>query len=133
MTLTNANTTDGATSDGTSSADGNADENSDENGAIHLDTVIGVHLTNVDINGTEQHGINGRNVTDLDLDGCTIQNTGNEIWESGIYIFQLPARRRPAPTTCGRTAPSTTAGSSTSSCATTTPPTRRRAPWTASP
>ena len=89
MMLTNANTIDGATSDGTSSADGNADENSDENGAIHLDTVVGVHLTNVDIDGTEQHGINGRNVTDLDLDGCTIQNTGNEIWESGIYLFQL--------------------------------------------
>ncbi|MEZ4570092.1 MAG: hypothetical protein R2849_07155 [Thermomicrobiales bacterium] len=85
MTFANANQTDGAASDGTSGGN----ENTDENGAIHLQSVSNVSLTNVDINGTQQHGINGNLVTNLDITNSVIENTGDEIWESGVYIFQL--------------------------------------------
>jgi uncharacterized repeat protein (TIGR01451 family) len=85
MTLTNANTTNGAISDGT--LGGN--ENTDEHGAIYLQSVVNVNLTNVDINGAAQHGINGNTVTNLDISNSLIQNTGNAVWESGIYIFHL--------------------------------------------
>ena len=36
-----------------------------------------------------QHGINGNNVTDLDISSTTIQNAGDEVWESSIYIHDL--------------------------------------------
>jgi uncharacterized repeat protein (TIGR01451 family) len=85
MTLTNANTANGAVSDGT--LGGN--ENTDEHGAIYLQSVVNVNLTNVDINGAVQHGINGNTVTNLDISNSLIQNTGNAVWESGIYIFHL--------------------------------------------
>ena len=85
MNFTNANTTDGALSDGV--VGGN--ENTDENGAIHLQGVTQVDFANLNINGTVQHGINGNNVTDLDISNTTIQNAGDEVWESSIYIFDL--------------------------------------------
>ncbi|MGQ0591982.1 MAG: beta strand repeat-containing protein, partial [Gammaproteobacteria bacterium] len=91
MTLTNANRVDGAASNGTFGGN----ENTDEHGAIHLQGVTNVSLTNVDINGTVQHGINGNVVTNLDITNCVIQNTGltgvinTTIFESGIYIFNL--------------------------------------------
>jgi cytochrome oxidase Cu insertion factor (SCO1/SenC/PrrC family) len=85
MALTNADRVQGAVSDGTFGGN----ENTDENGAIHLQTVSNVSLNNIDINGSVQHGINGNNVTNLDIANSTIQNTGNAVWESGIYIFNL--------------------------------------------
>ena len=48
-----------------------------------------VDLINLSINGAVQHGINGNNVTDLDISGTTIQNAGDEVWESSIYIHDL--------------------------------------------
>jgi hypothetical protein len=86
MNFTNANTTNGAASDGT--VGGN--ENTDENGAIHLATAVNVALSNIVISGTTvQHGINGNNVTNLDLTNVSISNTGDAVWESGIYLFHL--------------------------------------------
>jgi hypothetical protein len=85
MNFTNANGVDGATSDGLPGGN----ENTDENGALHLVNVTQVDLDGLQISGTAQHGINGNNVTDLDISNTTINNAGNEIWESGIYLFQL--------------------------------------------
>jgi uncharacterized repeat protein (TIGR01451 family) len=85
MNFTNANGTDGALSDGV--VGGN--ENTDENGAIHLQGVTQVDFTNLNINGAVQHGVNGNDVTDLDISNTTIQNAGDEVWESSIYIFDL--------------------------------------------
>jgi hypothetical protein len=85
MNFTNANTTDGATSDGSTAGN----QNTDENGAIHLQGVTQVDLTDLVITTTAQHGINGNNVTDLDITNATITATGNEVWESGIYLFNL--------------------------------------------
>ena len=83
MNFTNANTTDGATSDGVIGG------NTDENAALYLQGVTQVDLVNLAINGAAQHGINGNNVTDLDISGTTIQNAGDEVWESSIYIHDL--------------------------------------------
>lgn len=85
MALTNANRVQGAVSDGTFGGN----ENTDENGAIYLQNSSNISLNNVDINGAVQHGINGNTVTNLDIANSTIQNTGNAVWESGIYIFNL--------------------------------------------
>jgi hypothetical protein len=86
MNFTNANTANGAASDGT--VGGN--ENTDENGAIHLATAVNVVLSNINITGTTvQHGINGNTVTNLDLTNVSIANTGDAVWESGIYLFHL--------------------------------------------
>ena len=83
MNFTNANTTDGATSDGVIGG------NTDENAALYLQGVTQVDLVNLVIDGAAQHGINGNNVTDLDISGTTIQNAGDEVWESSIYIHDL--------------------------------------------
>ena len=83
MNFTNANTTDGATSDGVVGG------NTDENAALYLQGVTQVDLINLVIDGAVQHGINGNNVTDLDISGTTIQNAGDEVWESSIYIIDL--------------------------------------------
>ena len=86
MNFTNANTSNGAASDGT--VGGN--ENTDENGAIHLSAAVNVNLSNITISGTTvQHGINGNTVTNLDLTNVSISNTGDAVWESGIYLFHL--------------------------------------------
>ena len=83
MNFTNANTTDGGTSDGVIGS------NTDENAAINLQNVTQVDLADLVIDGTAQHGINGSNVTDLDITNTTIQNTGDEVWESNIYLWDL--------------------------------------------
>ena len=61
MNFINANTTDGGKLDGVISG------NTDENAAINLQNVTQVDLTDLVIDGTVQHGINGSNVTDLDI------------------------------------------------------------------
>ena len=85
MTFTSANTADGTASNGTV---GGA-ENTGENGAINLQSAVNVALSNVTINTTAQHGINGNTVTNLDLTNVSISNTGSGVWESGIYLFHL--------------------------------------------
>jgi hypothetical protein len=86
VNFTNANTVDGATSDGV--VGGN--ENTDENGAIHLSAAVNVSLSNIAISGTTaQHGINGNNVTNLDLTNVSISSSGDEVWESGIFLWHL--------------------------------------------
>ena len=83
MNFLNANTSDGGNSDGVIGS------NTDENAAIHLQNVTQVDLADLLIDGTVQHGINGSNVTDLDITNTTIQNTGDEVWESNIYLWDL--------------------------------------------
>jgi large repetitive protein len=83
MNFINANTTDGGNSDGV------VGSNTDENAAIHLQNVTQVDLTDLLIDGTVQHGINANNVTDLDISNTTIQNTGDEVWESNLYLWDI--------------------------------------------
>jgi hypothetical protein len=86
MNLTSANRVQGAVSDGVTGGN----ENTDENGAIHLSAATNVALTNINITGaTLQHGINGNNVTNLDLTDVSISSSGDAVWESGIFLFHL--------------------------------------------
>src|SRR5262249_41476899 len=59
------------------------------NGAIHLQSTTGVTLTNVDISGGSQEGINGNNVTDFSLSNSTVSNVGNEVREDGLRFLNM--------------------------------------------
>ena len=57
---------------------------------VYLGTVSGITLDNININGSNQNGINGLNVVDLKIqNGSTVQNCGNESGESGVFIQNL--------------------------------------------
>lgn len=81
MTLTNANTSDGL---GCSFAD-----NSGCYGAINLNVVSALVLTNIDISGSAQTAINGRNVANFQLVNSTINNSGTTAEEDGVDIRGL--------------------------------------------
>ncbi|HEX8212012.1 MAG TPA: invasin domain 3-containing protein [Longimicrobium sp.] len=84
MNLTNANSTDAG---GSGVCDGTT--NTLCNGAIKLNGVRSVLLDRIAISGAAEQGINGTNVTGLTLSNSTISGAGNEVNESGIYIFGL--------------------------------------------
>ena len=92
ISLTNMNFTNASQNDGPTAPDGVVGGNSDENGAIHLQAAANVALTGVTITTTAQHGINGNGVRNLDLTTVTISGTGNEVWESGMFISNLVGR-----------------------------------------
>jgi trimeric autotransporter adhesin len=85
MRFLNANMIDGAVADG--GVAGTA--NKDEHGAIYLQDVVEADLAELLIDGTAQHGINGNNVTDLDITNTTIRNVGDAIWEASINLVDL--------------------------------------------
>ncbi|HZV70823.1 MAG TPA: Ig-like domain-containing protein [Saprospiraceae bacterium] len=64
-------------------------DNSGCNAAIHLNTVTTAVLDNVDIDDTEQQGINLREVSGFTLTGSTVINGGNEVEEADIYAINL--------------------------------------------
>lgn len=84
LDLTNANNVDGG---GAGVCDGNT--NTGCLAAVQLVTVNGADLTGVRITGAEEMGVNGRDVTDLDLVGSQILNAGNAINEHGLHIRGL--------------------------------------------
>ncbi|MGH8566453.1 MAG: Ig-like domain-containing protein, partial [Gammaproteobacteria bacterium] len=92
ISLTNMNFTNANQNDGPTAPDGVVGGNSDENGAIHLQSAANVALTGVTITTAAQHGINGNGVRNLDLTNVTISGTGNEVWESGMFISNLAGR-----------------------------------------
>ena len=114
ISLTNMNFTNASQNDGPTAPDGVVGGNSDENGAIHLQAAANVALTGVTITTTAQHGINGNAVRNLDLTTVTISGTGNEVWESGMFISNLVGRVSASRTACSRTSTSRTPASSTS-------------------
>ena len=59
------------------------------NAAIHLQSVSGVTLDGLNINGSAEQGINGNNVTNFSLTNSTIANTGNGPDEDGLHFFNL--------------------------------------------
>ncbi|MGH7267945.1 MAG: Ig-like domain repeat protein [Candidatus Rokuibacteriota bacterium] len=83
MDFTNACLNDGAVADGVFGG------NTDENAAIYLQSATNVSFANIHINGSAQHGINGNLVTHLTITDSLIENTGNAVWESGIFIENL--------------------------------------------
>jgi VCBS repeat-containing protein len=58
--------------------------------AIHLVNVNGVMLDNVDVNGSNQVGINGNNVTSFSMaNNSKVRNCGNEAGENGVQFANL--------------------------------------------
>ncbi|MES2796828.1 MAG: Ig-like domain-containing protein, partial [Bacteroidota bacterium] len=81
MAFTSASTTNGSTV---------ASDNSGHNAAIHLGTVTGATLTNIQISGTTaQHGINLNNVSTLAISNTTVSNCGNELNENCLTAYGL--------------------------------------------
>jgi hypothetical protein len=81
LTMTNTPLNDGGSCTGL--------DNSGCNAAVYLNGVTGVSLTNLDVTGAAQQGINGLNVADLTLDGSTITSAGNAVNEGGVRLFNL--------------------------------------------
>ncbi|HUR96718.1 MAG TPA: Ig-like domain-containing protein, partial [Pyrinomonadaceae bacterium] len=85
MAFTNAGTTDlDATNGGLSTGDNLA-----TNAAINLVTVATATLTNVDITGGAEQGINGNSVSAFSLINSTITNAGNEADEDNIHFYNM--------------------------------------------
>ncbi|MES2796827.1 MAG: Ig-like domain-containing protein [Bacteroidota bacterium] len=81
IAFTNASTTNGLV---------DVSNNSGHNAAIHLGTVAGATLTNIQISGTTaQHGINLNNVSSLDISNSTVSNCGDEINENCLTAYGL--------------------------------------------
>ncbi len=86
MTFTNANLVDGSLCNATNNASCNA--------AIHLNTVTGVVLNNIDINGTAEEGINVLNTSNFSLTGsdlinCGTASSGADTEESCLYAINM--------------------------------------------
>jgi hypothetical protein len=77
IALNNANTTDSTTALVDLSSAANLLNPQAANGAITVDGVNGLTLDNIDIAGTAQMGIAGRNVTNFQLKNSSITNAGN--------------------------------------------------------
>lgn len=84
MTFTNTPTTDGAGNCG--DLEDGQPGNAGCNAAIHLDTVTGATLTNTDISGGTQQGVNGTSVTNFSLTNSNLSNMGDEVDESGVRL-----------------------------------------------
>ena len=100
MNFTNAGTTDlDATNGGLSTGD-----NLDTNAAIHLVTITNATLTNVDITGGAEQGINGNNVSAFNLVNSTVTNVGNAADEDNIHFFNMSGTSAITGTTLTHTA-----------------------------
>ncbi len=95
VTFTNAGSVDlDATNAGLPTGD-----NLDTNAAIHLVSSSDVLLTNVDITGGAEQGINGNGVTNFALIDSTIGGAGNGPDEDGIHFFNMSGTGRIVNTT----------------------------------
>jgi len=80
LRLINASTTDGTVDDLTTTT---------SNAAISLNTVSSITLTNVDISGTNQQGINGNTVSGFSFINGTITGAGDGVEEGAIKMRGL--------------------------------------------
>jgi uncharacterized repeat protein (TIGR01451 family) len=90
VALSNMTFTNTPTSNGTPATCGDLESgqpgNTGCNAAIHLATVTGATLTNTDISGGVQQGVNGNSVTNFSLTNSALSNMGDEIDESGVRL-----------------------------------------------
>jgi hypothetical protein len=90
ITLKNMNFTNTATVDLVPANAGlSTGNNLTDNAAIHLQTVTGVTLDRIAINGSSEQGINGNTVNNFALSNGTIQSTGNAADEDGLHFFNM--------------------------------------------
>ncbi|MDC8011166.1 tandem-95 repeat protein [Tahibacter soli] len=57
--------------------------------AINMLATSAVSLSNVDVSGGTQMGINGNDVNNLTMDDVTVQNVGDEVLEDGVQLVNL--------------------------------------------
>jgi large repetitive protein len=57
--------------------------------AINMLATSAVSLSNVDVSGGTQMGINGNDVNNLTMDDVTVQNVGDEVFEDGVQLVNL--------------------------------------------
>lgn len=93
MTFANVGTTNGADPAVAHSTCGDlgplSGGNSGCNAGIHFDTVTGAALSNVDLNGGNQVGINGNNLSNFTLTNSNVLNFGNQVREDGLKFRNL--------------------------------------------
>jgi hypothetical protein len=91
MTFTNVGTTNGADPTVSTGTCGGlrAGTNTGCNAGIHLQGTSDVVMTNVDMNGGNQIGINGNAVTNFSLSNSRIENFGDQVVEDGIQFQNL--------------------------------------------
>ena len=93
MTFTTVGTANGA--DPTSAASTCGDlgpangGNAGCNAGVHFDNVIGASLTNIDLNGGNQVGINGTSVTNFTLTNSNVLNFGDQVREDGLKFRNM--------------------------------------------
>ena len=86
VTLRNMTFSNAATGNGASCTAG---DNSGCNAAIHLEGSSGIELTNIDISGSAQQGINGLDVADFALTDSSISGCGDEANEACLRLVNL--------------------------------------------
>ena len=63
--------------------------NTADNAVIHLQSVSGAALDNVDITGSAEQGINSHNVSNFSYNNSTMLNVGNGPDEDGIHFYNM--------------------------------------------
>lgn len=90
ITLKNMNFTNAATADNPGAPTGlSLGNNTADNAAIHLDNVFNATLDNLNLNGSAEQGINGRNVTNFTLKDSVLTALGGGPDEDGIHFFNM--------------------------------------------
>ena len=90
ISLSNMNFTSAGTSDLDADNSGlSTGDNLATNAAIHLQTVTGATLTNLNITGGAEQGINGNAVSNFALSNSSIVDVGNGPDEDGIHFFNM--------------------------------------------
>lgn len=59
------------------------------NGALYLRTINTLVLNNIDVNGTEEQGLNGANITAMTMTDCSFTNCGDDQFEGCMKIRDL--------------------------------------------
>jgi hypothetical protein len=93
MVFTNVGTANGADPTNAASTCGDiglsGGGNAGCNAGLHFDNVTGVSLTNVDMDGGNQVGINGNTVSNFSLTNSTVLNFGNQVREDGLKFRNM--------------------------------------------
>ncbi len=59
------------------------------NAALYFRTITTLVLTNIDVNGTEEQGLNGANITTMTMADCSFTNCGDDQFEGCMKIRDL--------------------------------------------
>jgi uncharacterized repeat protein (TIGR01451 family) len=89
MNLTNAATTQEVEPNTATCTNLSSGNNLGCNAPIHMVNTTGISLTNLTINGSVQHGINGNNVSGLSISNTDVSNIGNQNKENGMHFINL--------------------------------------------